>query len=116
MNEVVRPSGIIIPGMDGELRAWIKPRGEPAIILIETPAEVYDKITAALESGAPHVLLHEWAFGQPMWIPRAWLLDTNISVTYKNKGQTRSGGVWAGNCPCPEHAAERGEEPDGVPT
>lgn len=106
-KEVVTASGLWIAQPEGVLRGWIKPPGEPAIIIAESPFEAIERIEAAQEAGDIYVVLHEWSYGQAVWMPMALMDKCSIQVTYKPNGRTTYGGIWAGNCPCKHCEASR---------
>ncbi|MHB8573653.1 MAG: hypothetical protein ACYDAY_11985 [Candidatus Dormibacteria bacterium] len=108
-GEVRTAGGLIIPPPEGQLHAWVKPKGEPAMILIETPTVVRRKRQAAVRLGAPELLFHEWSYsGMPIAYPTSWASEMAIGNTYKPPGRLTGGTILNGDCPCEECVHIRG--------
>lgn len=105
----VTASGIVIPDLRGQRRAWIKLKGEPAIILVEIPEVVMERWLRWRQSSDPFTVFHELSFGYPHYFFRPAIEELCfVADTFKDAGQTRSGGIYAGGCSCPVCTNQRG--------
>ena len=109
-NDILRPSGILIPGPEGEACGFFQPPWGAAQITVETPPEILALIQEAEAGGEKRVYLHEVSFGGHPIMASIALLDSAIlGWTYKTKGRVTPGTIFAGDCPCPRCAASRGD-------
>lgn len=107
--EELSSGGIIVPQFtSGQyLRAWIKFRSEPAMVLYETPAMFAARWLAFVNNPEQDaVIFHDHSYGQAFFIFRAAIGELGyVSVTYPQtqQGRTTPGSIWAGSCPCAKY-------------
>ncbi len=95
-------TGIYLPAT-GSLRAWVKLRGEPAQIFVETPHQFkarWDDFRSHLAQN--WVSFHNYEYGQAVYFTREALRElAYIQITYKTAPpRDTAGSWWLHQCPC----------------
>lgn len=115
--ETTTQSGLVIPTFGGaRLASWVKFVGEPAMVLLETPAVFATRWMAFRADESQEVcIFHEHTFGQAIFLFREalrGLMYVQCTFPTSIQGRTTPGSFWAGQCqcwryggPCPEPAA-----------
>jgi hypothetical protein len=108
-TETVTKSGIILPAT-GSLRAWVKLRGEPAQIFVETPKEFIERWEAfRLDESKPYTVFHVYEYGQAVYFMRQALSELcYVQITYKTAPpRDTAGSYWLNQCVCEFCEAKR---------
>jgi hypothetical protein len=90
-------------------RAWIKLRGEPALVMWETPYEAIKRWIEFQASDKPYVIFHDYAYGEMCLFTREAINQLAfIEITHPTaeQGRTSPTSIWAGLCPCAEFGGE----------
>jgi hypothetical protein len=104
-REATTRGGIIVPNFAGvDLASWVKFAGEPAFVLVETPAQFATRWMAFRDNSEQDVcVFHERTFGQAVFFFRESLRGLMyVQVTFPTSAAPRTtpGSIWAGQCKC----------------
>jgi hypothetical protein len=101
VNDIVRPSGLVIPGPEGEQCGFFQPPWGAAQITVETPPEILARMEEYEAQGKRRIPLHEVSFGgHPIFASIEMLDQCILGWTFKTKGRVTPGTIFAGSCPC----------------
>ena len=107
-EESVSPGGVILPAT-GSVRAWVKLKGEPAQVFVETPQEFMLRWREFADSSYDCTIFHEYNTGVACYFLRAALSELayiQISFQTAPPQRVRPGSWWLKQCPC-EFCEER---------
>jgi hypothetical protein len=104
-REATSRSGIIIPNFAGvDLASWVKFTGEPAFVLVETPAQFAARWQAFRHNPEQEVcVFHERTYGQATFFFRQALdnlMYVQVTFPTSTPSRTTPGSIWAGECRC----------------
>ena len=108
-TERVTDSGIVLPA-SGSYRAWVKLKGEPAQVFIESAEEVIERWLAfAADPSRTATNFHLYEYGLPAYFLRAALGElAYVSVSFQTRPpRAEPGSYWLGQCQCSFCQAER---------
>jgi hypothetical protein len=108
-EESKSPGGVILPAT-GSVRAWVKLKGEPAQIFVESPQETIDRwLDFKAHIRLPYTIFHEYNTGIATYFLRAALPElAYVAISYQTRPpeRVRPGSWWLKQCPC-EYCTER---------
>jgi hypothetical protein len=91
------------------VRAWVKLKGEPAQVFVESPHEFMERWEQFRESETRYTIFHEYNTGIATYFLRPALPElAYVAISFQTRPpeRVRPGSWWLKQCPC-EYCGER---------